>query len=172
MHICLHLNIICKPADRSQILKNVPPASFCLHPTNRDRSQCVCVCVCVCVKLCSAAAYRLQSCSERHVCSNTTCDYLASARLAVLMWAVRIAFIEDNINLTLNFHLIFGARTHGACQGSGCIASRCFQVTYCPLVWWCSITGGRLLWERLSDISIQNYYCFWTVGPVELSLSD
>lgn len=31
--------------------------------------------------------------------------------MMLLMRAARIAFIEDNINLTLNFHLILGART-------------------------------------------------------------
>lgn len=71
----------------------------------------------------------------------------------LLMCAVRIAFIEDNINLTLNFHLIFfptssspsflrvhaGLSVHWAAFPSlfSALKSRIqffIQVTYCPLV--------------------------------------
>lgn len=111
MHICPHLNIISKPADRSQILKKFPSASFCSHPPNIIETQ-ILQSVSECVKVCSERSLQaLILLYELHVCR--TCDYLASARLVLLMCAVRIAFIEDNINLTLNFHLIFGARTWG-----------------------------------------------------------
>lgn len=53
----------------------------------------------------------------------------------LLMCAVRIAFIEDNINLTLNFHLIFfffspfffvfsffSESTHGLVSALGCLS--------------------------------------------------
>lgn len=46
------------------------------------------------------------------------------------MCAVSFAFMEDNINLTLDFHLMFESVAHRPVKAP----AWCFQVTYCPLV--------------------------------------